>query len=131
MKNLKLLKMLFIVCSITVMISGCAHQGSLKVYDRETCVNLDQNGAYCEHSFINKHRSMTREQFLKESVGWFFTDSEGQADIETLVDQACIELKCTYLEHENLKAAFVKLDHKAKNAKARAQGLMTPFEEEI
>lgn len=113
-------KKLFTALFTMVMISGCSHQGSLVVYDREVCADLAANGAYCEHTFINKKRSIPKAAWEKERVGWFCTNSRGETDIETLIDQACTELNCSYEQREELlltKKRMARVRAKAQHAR--------------
>lgn len=101
---------------LAISLEGCAHQGSLKVYDREFCGDLGSAGAYCKHAFIPGKRDVAQPAWDKERIGMICMKAEAENDIEVELDQACTELTCTYEQREELRQASVRY----KTVKAKA-----------
>lgn len=110
--------------SLIAISSACTTQ-QFKVYDKEVCGDLGQDGAACAHTYIDKKRDLTKKQWDEIRIGWLCSNSEGFNDTETLVEQVCQVVSCDYQTRENVKKVVAKAMKIAKRAKSARIKYMT------
>lgn len=75
-----------------VALSSCGPRGSefkTKFRNTEACVNLGIAGAQCAHTYTQETRTLTKEEFEAESIGWVSIRAEDFSDREDAIDEIC------------------------------------------
>lgn len=119
MNSFRKLKMMLMLSCITVQLSGCMSmpKEQLTVYNRRVYVDLGKYGSHYSETFTDKKGDLDKPTWDKKRVGMFCTDSQGQTDIEVLIDQACLAMNCEYKIREELKEKFRDLRKHGREAK--------------
>lgn len=99
--SLKLFAPLLIVSFAAL--SGC---GTLTVYNKTVCADLGKYGAHCAETLTDKKFDVPKAEWDRARIGYLCMDSQSFTDTETTIDQACVELKCTYKTREQLRQAI-------------------------
>lgn len=126
---MRMLTTLFI--STAISLTGCSFlpkdiwKEKAKVFNKEACVNLGENGWRCQQTLQVKPRNMTPTEGAAWSFGKVCMDTRAFTDTENVIDELCENyIACDYVVREDLKKVFARgrnLRHLALDAIARAK----------
>ena len=66
-------------------------------------------GAQCAHTLTPANRTVLKSAWDIERVGWLCMDSQAYTDIETEIQQACVQSKCDYQTQLALNRALERI----------------------
>jgi len=91
---------------ILFLITGCSH---LDVFDVNACGDLGPDGAHCAHTLTSVKTDIPKAQWDITRVGWMCMDAADFNNTETALDQACVWIKCTYKQQQQMETMKANL----------------------